>query len=120
MYGPKRTSWLIVAIAVGAAVTMAVASMFSAFVPLLLIIWAIAAVVQLWPGLRLPMGWLLLPGALLQLVGAVAGLQIAFGASFLLPRIDPFPFYNLISWGLPMSLVAFGIITFRSFRRAER
>lgn len=117
MNGPKRTSWVIVAVALGVAETMAAASVFSAFIPLLLIIWALAGVAQIWPGLRLPQGWLLLPGALLQLVGTVAGLQIAFGASFILPRIDPFPFYNLISWGLLMSLAAFGFLAFRHLRK---
>lgn len=109
----------VVALAVGVGVVMALASLWSALMPALLLVWAIAAAVQIYPGLLLPRGWVLLPGALLQLIGALAGLQIASGASVVLPRLDPFPFFNLLGPGLLLSLVGLAVVTHRR-RQAGR
>ncbi|MDR7328523.1 hypothetical protein [Corynebacterium guangdongense] len=110
----------LVALAVGVGAVMALANLWPVLTPLLLLVWAVAAAVQVYSGLLLPRGWVLLPGALLQLVGALAGLQIASGASDLLARIDPFSFFNLLGPGLLLSVISFGVITLRRFRGGAR
>lgn len=112
--------YTVAGLAVGACLVLGVASMWAAFVPALLLGWAVAAAVQIYPGVRLPLGWALLPGALLQLVGALAGLQIAFGSSGILSRVDPFPLFNLLGPGLLLSLIGFGVVAFRAGRGQER